>query len=69
MGLQICFFSWFVKSFIIFQFDPITDPLGICAGGPSLNGNMTPNPEAISLKRRASEEAIDNPMIKKFILS
>lgn len=50
------------------QFDPITDPLGICAGGAPVNGSMTPNSEN-ALKRRASEDIVDNPMIKKFILS
>lgn len=47
----------------------MTDPLGICAPGTTINGSQTPNSEAMSLKRRASEEAVDNPMVKKFILS
>lgn len=47
----------------------MTDPLGICAPGSTVNGSQTPNSEAMSLKRRASEEAVDNPMVKKFILS
>ncbi|KAK7576030.1 hypothetical protein V9T40_012316 [Parthenolecanium corni] len=51
------------------SFDPMTDPLGICAPGTTVNGSSTPHSEAMSLKRRASEEAVDNPMVKKFILS
>ncbi|KAI5705279.1 hypothetical protein M8J75_013550 [Diaphorina citri] len=50
-------------------FDPIGDPLGICAGPPpphTPNMNMPPQP----MKRRASEGmAMGAPLPKKFILS
>jgi len=47
------------------QFDPITDPLGIC-GPPSNGANHS---MAMGLKRRASEEGVGMPPMKKFILS
>lgn len=43
------------------QFDPITDPLGICHAGPQ---PVTTSP--MGLKRRASEDG--GPIAKKFIL-
>lgn len=46
------------------NFDPLTDPLGICSGGtPS-----TPSPHNASLKRRPSEDTQGPPM-KRFILA
>lgn len=45
------------------DFDPITDPLGICHTGPSNPGNMTPGPN----KRRPSEDS--GPPPKKFVLA
>lgn len=48
------------------QFDPITDPLGIC-GIPPAMGPMTPGP-AGGVKRRASDEGVVHPP-KKFILA
>nr|CAD7585766.1 unnamed protein product [Timema genevievae] len=47
------------------QFDPITDPLGICNPPPAINGPPGPLP----VKRRASEEGVGSPMPKKFILA
>ncbi|XP_072156195.1 mRNA (2'-O-methyladenosine-N(6)-)-methyltransferase-like [Bemisia tabaci] len=47
------------------QFDPITDPLGICGPGPSPQMN---GPNA-ALKRRASEEVTGSPAPKKFIVN
>ncbi|KAJ3654671.1 hypothetical protein Zmor_013845 [Zophobas morio] len=47
------------------QFDPITDPLGICAPPPSLPLPTTPLPVA---KRRASED-LNGPQAKKFVLA
>lgn len=47
------------------QFDPITDPLGICAPGPPTNITNGPLPVA---KRRISED-ISGPQIKKFVLA
>lgn len=49
------------------QFDPITDPLGICAPGPSPPA-PTPNGPLPVAKRRISEE-IAGPQNKKFILA
>lgn len=46
------------------QFDPITDPLGICAPGPTAIGN---GPMQVA-KRRISEE-IGGPQVKKFVLA
>ncbi|KOB64863.1 Uncharacterized protein OBRU01_18808, partial [Operophtera brumata] len=45
------------------DFDPITDPLGICHTGPSGAGNMTPGGN----KRRPSED--NGPPPKKFVLA
>lgn len=45
------------------DFDPITDPLGICHTGPPNAGNMTPGPN----KRRPSEDS--GPPPKKFVLA
>ncbi|XP_049949039.1 mRNA (2'-O-methyladenosine-N(6)-)-methyltransferase [Schistocerca serialis cubense] len=48
------------------QFDPITDPLGICNPPPPMvNGP----PAVVAIKRRASEEAVGSPVMKKFILA
>lgn len=47
------------------QFDPITDPLGICNTPPIVNGPPGP----VAIKRRASEEGIGSPVAKKFILA
>lgn len=61
------------------QFDPLTDPLGICNAGQ--NGPQTPSPSPhTSLKRRASEDSQTHhgggqpnvnapPAMKKFILA
>lgn len=59
------------------QFDPLTDPLGICHN-PPVNGPHTPNPHQ-TLKRRASDDSLHNPgghnsnliqpPMKKFILA
>ncbi|KAK0081013.1 hypothetical protein PV325_012942 [Microctonus aethiopoides] len=54
------------------QFDPITDPLGICGGAPVPlgNGPLPPVTPGGSIKRRASEDG--NPaggVIKKFMLA
>lgn len=46
------------------QFDPLTDPLGICSGTPS-----TPSPHNVPLKRRPSEDAQGGPALKRFILA
>ncbi|PSN36211.1 Phosphorylated CTD-interacting factor 1 [Blattella germanica] len=48
------------------QFDPITDPLGICNPPPLVNG---PPPGPVAVKRRASEEGVGSPVAKKFILA
>lgn len=48
------------------QFDPITDPLGIC-GVPPASGNGT-IPSGGTLKRRASEDSVV-PATKKFVLA
>lgn len=45
------------------DFDPITDPLGICHTGPPPAGNMTPG----ASKRRPSED--NGPPPKKFVLA
>ncbi|XP_046411649.1 mRNA (2'-O-methyladenosine-N(6)-)-methyltransferase isoform X1 [Neodiprion fabricii] len=52
------------------QFDPITDPLGIC-GVPPVPGNgpIAPATPAITLKRRASEDSPVASSTKKFILA
>ncbi|XP_021938704.1 phosphorylated CTD-interacting factor 1 isoform X1 [Zootermopsis nevadensis] len=47
------------------QFDPITDPLGICNTPAIVNGPPGP----IAIKRRASEEGVGSPVAKKFILT
>lgn len=47
------------------QFDPITDPLGIC-GDP---GPVPPPQMQVPVKRRAPAEDISNVPIKKFILA
>ncbi|RZC40392.1 phosphorylated CTD-interacting factor 1 [Asbolus verrucosus] len=47
------------------QFDPITDPLGICAPPPSLPIPPAPLPV---VKRRASED-MNGPQAKKFVLA
>ncbi|XP_063236238.1 mRNA (2'-O-methyladenosine-N(6)-)-methyltransferase isoform X2 [Bacillus rossius redtenbacheri] len=55
------------------QFDPITDPLGICNPPPLGICNPQPvvngPPVPVPLKRRASEEAAGSPVLKKFILA
>ncbi|XP_074113087.1 phosphorylated CTD-interacting factor 1 [Cotesia typhae] len=54
------------------QFDPITDPLGICGGGapvPPGNGPLTPGTPGGPLKRRASEDGNPAVAIKKFVLA
>ncbi|CAK9834563.1 mRNA (2'-O-methyladenosine-N(6)-)-methyltransferase [Anthophora retusa] len=48
------------------QFDPITDPLGIC-GVPPVSGNGAIPPTG-TLKRRASEDSVV-PATKKFVLA
>ncbi|XP_067001786.2 mRNA (2'-O-methyladenosine-N(6)-)-methyltransferase [Anabrus simplex] len=48
------------------QFDPITDPLGICSPPPVPNG---PPPGPVAMKRRASEDGVGSPVTKKFILA
>ncbi|KAL0849389.1 hypothetical protein ABMA28_013690 [Loxostege sticticalis] len=45
------------------DFDPITDPLGICHAGPPTAGSMTPG----ASKRRPSED--NGPPPKKFVLA
>lgn len=54
------------------QFDPITDPLGICnppplppPPPPMTNGP----PGSVAIKRRASEEGVGSPVTKKFVLA
>lgn len=49
------------------QFDPITDPLGICAPGPPGPVPLPNGPVPVA-KRRASEE-IGGPQAKKFVLA
>lgn len=51
------------------QFDPITDPLGICVPPPHhpIGMPMTPNPIPIA-KRRSSED-VGGPQAKKFVLA
>ncbi|XP_055613614.1 mRNA (2'-O-methyladenosine-N(6)-)-methyltransferase [Uranotaenia lowii] len=60
------------------QFDPLTDPLGICHSGQN-NGPTTPHPQQNNaLKRRASEDTQNNhqqqqstgapPPLKKYVL-
>ncbi|XP_043275592.1 mRNA (2'-O-methyladenosine-N(6)-)-methyltransferase [Venturia canescens] len=52
------------------QFDPITDPLGICGASPVPgNGPIPPGTPGGPLKRRASEEGNAMPVVKKFILA
>lgn len=48
------------------NFDPLTDPLGICNSMAGPNGAATPSPHA--LKRRASEDMAGGPL-KRFILT
>ena len=48
------------------NFDPLTDPLGICNPGAGLNGPSTPSP---SLKRRPSEDLMSGGPLKKFVLA
>lgn len=48
------------------QFDPITDPLGICNPGIP---NGPPPPVQPGIKRRASDEVVGSPVTKKFILA
>lgn len=52
------------------QFDPITDPLGICAPPPPPLPPIIPLPTTplVVAKRRASED-INGPQAKKFILA
>lgn len=56
------------------QFDPVSDPLGICHNNTIQNGPQTPNPHQ-PLKRRASEDnqaahaTTSQPPLKKFVLA
>ncbi|XP_039307476.1 mRNA (2'-O-methyladenosine-N(6)-)-methyltransferase isoform X3 [Solenopsis invicta] len=51
------------------QFDPITDPLGICGVPPPPgNGTIPPSTPGATLKRRASEDGAVPPA-KKFVLA
>lgn len=49
--------------FFFFQFDPITDPLGISAG------QVPPSPMPHAVKRRSTEETIGPPPPKKITLA
>ncbi|KAJ4442041.1 hypothetical protein ANN_11907 [Periplaneta americana] len=51
------------------QFDPITDPLGICNTPPPPPPLVNGPPGPVAVKRRASEEAVGSPVAKKFILA
>lgn len=62
------------------QFDPITDPLGICGGVPVPpgNGQLPPQPVPVAvaasqlltpLKRRASEDGSGIGVVKKFVVT
>lgn len=50
------------------HFDPVTDPLGICPSGAIPNGIVPIGSEPVGLKRRASDELINSPLYKKFVL-
>lgn len=51
---------------LLYKFDPITDPLGIC-GVPPVPGNGAISSGG-AVKRRASEDSVV-PAAKKFILA
>lgn len=52
------------------QFDPITDPLGICAPPPLPTSSLHPNNGPVTvMKRRPSEDMNGPQQVKKFILA